>query len=106
MEIYIQKGGAEVFPIGMSSSEVTLRSLCLVAGLWYGFLLCALGCHVSNCHVAQFIFSHVGKDLRCSVHWPLKIKRVQTPSLYNRYLAWEPDESGGYKSKDRDNTVH
>ena len=51
------------------------------------------------------LFSKVAKTWACWLSGPYKIYHDQTTRLYNRYLALEPDVSGGHEAKDGDNTV-
>ena len=52
------------------------------------------------------LYYHVGNDLGLHLTGPVKIYHVKISSLYNQYLAWEPDESGGHGAKVENNTVH
>ena len=56
MEIWIPKCGAENAPLGMSSQGLHPGPHAWWRTLGHGFLVCALGCLVSNGHEAQFFF--------------------------------------------------
>ena len=106
IDMYVQKSIAVISPFRISSSVVLSRTSRLPEGRGPRFPCLLSGMMYFKWPLGKSLFSHIGKDLKCSITGHFKIAHDHRASLNNQCLVWETKMNGGQEAIVGDNTVH